>query len=163
MARGIFRLRPLGGWTKDEHPLIVRGAGSHRADDPSNRDPAYDRTWVRAVLAANPNLEPRRLARSVASLREADEALDWMTESLSTSHMREEEGEMLIDVEGLPRELRRRLLVRAIGRFQPGWKRGDVEGLLQALETGSTATLAGLKAIGGGVWRLGPAPPRRPK
>jgi hypothetical protein len=84
-----------------------------------------------------------------------------MAESLSSSRMREEKGELVIEVEGLPREMRRRLVIQAIGRFQPGWKGGDVEGLLQALESGSTATLAGLKASGGRVWRLGPAPPRR--
>ncbi len=161
LAPGLILLRPLLGWSKDELRQIVQEAGIEPADDPSNRDPSYDRTRIRAVLAANPDLEPRRLARSVTSLREADVALEWMAQSLCSSRMREEKGEMLIDVEGLPRELRRRLLVRAIGRLQPDWKRGDVEGLLQALETGSTATLAGLKAIGGGVWRIGPAPPRR--
>ncbi len=161
LAPGLLLLRPLLGWSKDELREIVREAGIDPVDDPTNRDPAYDRTRIRTLLTANPDLDPRRLARSIKALREADEALDWMAESLSSSRMREEKEELVIEVEGLPREMRRRLLVQAIGRCQPGWKGGDVEGLLQALESGSTATLAGLKASGGRVWRLGPAPPRR--
>ena len=33
--------------------------------------------------------------------------------------------------------------------------------LLATLEQGGTATLAGVKAIGGGTWRFEPAPPRK--
>ncbi len=77
-------------------------------------------------------------------------------------------GEWRIDASGLPRELRRRLLSRAIGEVRaehgllPSWSGNeDVEGLLVALEAGGAGTLAGIAARGGPVWHLRLAPPRR--
>jgi tRNA(Ile)-lysidine synthase len=53
-------------------------------------------------------------------------------------------------------------LVRALRRIDPdAAPRGEELGrLLAALEQGGTATLAGVKAVGGPVWRFSPQPPR---
>jgi tRNA(Ile)-lysidine synthase len=72
--------------------------------------------------------------------------------------------EMALEVEGLPREIRRRLLKRAIEtlRDDPApWREDGLDRLLETLESGGRATLAGVLASGGATWRLRRAPPRR--
>jgi tRNA(Ile)-lysidine synthase len=168
LGHRVTLARPLLGWTKAELVALVREAGLAAADDPSNRDPRFDRTGVRALLAAHPDLEPRRLARTAAALREADEALEWLADVLTAERAGAGDDEWRLDVSGLPRELKRRLLARGIAALRarhgldPPWTGGeDVETLLRTLEEGGTGTLAGILAAGGPVWCLRPAPPRR--
>jgi tRNA(Ile)-lysidine synthase len=162
-------LRPLLGWTKAELVHIVADAAIEPVDDPSNRDPRFDRAAIRRFLADNPQFQPHRLARTAAALREANGALDWAADQLAEDRITSQGGEWRIDPSGLPRELKRRLLSRAVGEvrkehdMEPPWTGSeDVEGLLAAIETGGTATLAGIVARGGAAWHLRPAPPRRP-
>lgn len=161
-------VRPLLGWPRADLAEIVARARLGAVDDPSNRDPRYDRVAMRDFLAANPRFEPARLARSAAALREADEALGWMTDALAAERCTLADGVWRIDVAGLPREIRRRLLHRAVAAvrreagLEPPWTGGeDVEGLLAALESGAAATLAGVMARGGPAWQIRLAPPRR--
>ncbi|HEY0626955.1 MAG TPA: tRNA lysidine(34) synthetase TilS [Allosphingosinicella sp.] len=168
-AEGALRIvRPLLGWTKAELEAVVADAGLIAVDDPSNRDTRFDRAAMRGFLAANPQFEAKRLARTAAALAEAEEALDWYARRLFNERCRKEGGEWRIDPEGLPRELKRRLLRLVIARLHeahsltPAWAGSeDVEGLLTALERGEAATLSGVAARGGSLWRLYPAPPRR--
>ena len=161
-------IRPLLDWTRAELGEIVSASGLEAADDPSNRDVRFDRAALRAFLADRPDYDARRLARSAAALGEAEEAIEWAAERLAAERVSREAGDWRIDPKGLPRELRRRLLWRTLSALRhehgiaPEWTGGeDVEPLLRALESGSTATLAGVLASGGNVWRLRPAPPRR--
>jgi len=153
-------VRPLLGWTRLELAGIVAAAGLTPASDPSNGDPRFDRVAIRAFLAQNPQFEPARLARSAAALAEADAALDWAAAKAEILWCSETEDGWTIDPADLPRALRRRLLKRAVAAIS-GREPGDVEGLLTALESGQTATLAGVIARPGACWRLSPAPPRR--
>ncbi len=168
MEEGVTIIRPLLGWTKAELVHLVGAAGIDPVDDPSNRDARFDRTAIRSLLACDHGFEPHRLARTAAALAEADEALDWAAEALAEDRCTWAGGEWRIDPGGLPRELRRRLLSRAIGEVRaahgltPAWSGNeDVEGLLIALESGGAGTLAGIWARGGAVWHLRLAPPRR--
>lgn len=165
----LLILRPLLAWSKAELVHLVAGAGIEPVDDPSNHDPRFDRTAMRRFLRENPQFQPQRLARTAAALREADEALDWAAGELAEDRITSAGGEWRIDPAGLPRELRRRLLRRAIAAvreahgIEPPWiGSADVEGLLTALEAGGVATLAGVMARGGACWHFRPAPPRRP-
>ena len=162
-------VRPLLGWTKAELVHIVSDAAIAFVEDPSNRDDRFDRASMRRFLSDNPRFLVRRLARTAAALGEADEAIAWAAEGLWKERCSAEGDALLIDRAGLPRELSRRLLARAIGELrrrhdlEPPWTGGeDVEGLLVALERGETATRAGIVGSGGPVWRLRLAPPRRP-
>jgi tRNA(Ile)-lysidine synthase len=161
-------LRPLLGWTKAELVHLVAQAGVEPVDDPSNRDQRFDRAAIRRLLADHPDLEPRRLSRTAAAAREADEALDWAAAQLAEDRLTSQGGEWRLDPTGLPRELRRRLLARTVAAVReahdlaPAWTGNhDVEGLLVSLEAGATATRAGVMARGGRFWHLRPAPPRR--
>jgi tRNA(Ile)-lysidine synthase len=161
-------VRPLLGWTKAELVHIVSEAAVAFVEDPSNGDRRFDRAEMRRFLSGNPQFQPHRIARSASALGEADAAIAWAADRLWEERCTRREDELLIDASGLPRELGRRLLSRAIGELrrrhglEPPWTGAeDVEGLLSALEAGDTATRAGILATGGSVWRLRLAPPRR--
>lgn len=159
-SAALLTVRPLLGWSRAELAGIVAAAGIAPVDDPSNRDPRFDRAAMRTFLAGNSQFDPARLARSAAACAEADAALDWVAAPLFAERCTQKDGAWTIDPAGLPRALRRRLLARVIDEVG-GAKAGDVEGLLAALEAGGTGTLANVVAHGGLLWRIGPAPPRR--
>jgi tRNA(Ile)-lysidine synthase len=76
--------------------------------------------------------------------------------------MQEEADAILIDASDLPRELKRRLLLTAFAELGMPQPRGpELMRAMDKMDSGETATLAGLKLEGGSVWRLSPAPPRR--
>jgi tRNA(Ile)-lysidine synthase len=164
----LLIVRPLLAWTKAELVHIVGEAGIEAADDPSNRDPRFDRAGMREFLRHNPLFQAKRLARTAAALGEADEALAWATDQLAEDRVTTQGGEWRVDACNLPRALRRRLLSRVIGEVRrehgllPTWAgTEDVDGLLSTLEVGGTGTLGGIIARGGEIWHLRLAPPRR--
>jgi tRNA(Ile)-lysidine synthase len=155
--------RPLLGWRREELGRIVRDCGLTPVDDPANADEAYDRVRIRRRLAEAPWLDSAALARSVAALAEAEEALEGVAAGLFAERAKRE-GEVLhLDHAGLPRELLRRLVLRALRTVVDGEApRGEqVTALIADLERGGIATLAGVKCVGGATWRFEPAPPRR--
>ena len=159
---GVAVLRPLLGWRREELRVVVAGAGLAAADDPSNRDPRHDRTHARALLAADSWLDPCRLANSASHLAKAEAALAWLAEREFANCSRAEEGTLLLDAVGLPAELQRRLLMLALERFGVTNPDGPTLARLHArLCEGGTGTIGGVRACGGPVWRLAPAPPRR--
>jgi tRNA(Ile)-lysidine synthase len=161
-ASGIMLIRPLLDWTKAELEDIVATAGLVPARDPSNADERYDRTRARALLAGGWP-ESRRAAASTHHLAEAEEALDWATARLAAERIGFGDQEAGIDVAGVPRELRRRLLLAAFAHLAPGVEmRGDaVDRLLNALDQGKVTTLAGFRCDSGPPWRVSRAAARR--
>lgn len=156
-------VRPLLGWSKRELADIVATAGIAAADDATNRSEKLDRTRVRALLAATPSLDPGRLAASAAHLAEAEEAIEWAAEREFHARTRTGGGAVELDASGLPRELRRRLLLRCLNAFTdsaaiPGPK---LARLLDTLDDGRPATLAGVRVRPGPPWRFERAPARR--
>lgn len=162
LDEGPRLVRPLLGWTRAELAQVVDDAGIHPVDDPSNRDPRHDRTRIRQWLAETDWVDPARLATSAAALRDADDALDWAFAPLCEERIQHDGGGLIIDAAGLPKEMKRRLLLAAFGKLGAADPRGpDLVRALAALEQGQTVTLAGLKLTGGERWRLTVAPPRR--
>lgn len=157
--------RPLLGWRRAELAQIVGDAGLTPADDPSNRDEAYDRPRIRRLLAETLWLEPAALARSAAALADAEEALDATARALFDVGVEEQDGALLFSTEGVPIELRRRVTLMCLRRIAPGAApRGEqITALVEVLQDGRTQTLAGVKCTGGDeTWRFDVAPPRRP-
>lgn len=155
-------LRPLLGWEHSELVEICAAAGIIPVDDPSNLDEQFERVRIRKALAADGWLDPKALARSAAHLARADEALDWMAESLALARIVDDAEALRVDAQGLPPELQRRLLLIALKRFEAAEPRGaDLMRALDALSEGKTRTLAGLKLEGGRIWRINAAAPRR--
>jgi len=161
--------RPLLGWSKAELDELLRRGGVTAIEDPSNANIRFDRVQMRQFLSSNPQFKADRLARSAASLAEADGALEWLTDRMEAERSASGDGEWKIDAAGLPREVTRRLLARAVAAVRrahnilPDWTGAeDVEGLLQLLEASQKGTLAGAMAESdGATWRIRAAPPRR--
>jgi tRNA(Ile)-lysidine synthase len=161
LAPGIALVRPLLGWRRGELRAIVEAAGIEPIDDPANRDPRHDRSRFRGLLERADWAEPERLASSASWLAEADEALEWALAPLIATRLSESARTVVVDPEGLPREMQRRLLLAAIERLGGQRPRGpELERAMRALADGRSVTLGGLKLSGGAEWRIAPAPPR---
>jgi len=159
---GLRVARPLLGWSRAELADLVAAAGLEAVQDPGNRDERYDRARLRRRLGEADWIDPAPLARSAQALAEAEAALEWSVERLIEERVEAAPGGLAFDPAGIPAELRRRALLRLLALLVPADPpRGDaVQRLLAALETGATATLAGVKCEGGPIWRLTPEPPR---
>jgi tRNA(Ile)-lysidine synthase len=161
---GVRVIRPLLHVPRAELAAIVADFGWQPVDDPSNRDPRFDRTAARGLFAAADWLNPVRLAATAAHLAAAEEALAWATDTAWRSRVVHADGEVRIDTEGLPADIQRRLLVAAAAVFAANPADGSgVERLRLRLSAGRGGTLAGVRAraLGHGLWLLAPAPPRR--
>jgi len=160
---GLAVVRPLLGWRRDDLAGIVGAAGLEPVSDPSNGDDRFDRVRLRKRLAQAEWLDPLPLSRSAEALAEAEAALEWTVERLAGERTDRAGEGLAFDPAGLPPELRRRLVIRilaALGAAEA--PRGDaVQRLLAILDSGGTATLAGVKCSGGPAWRFTPEPPRR--
>lgn len=154
---GVQLIRPLLDWRKAELEAEVRAAGLTPAMDPSNSDPAYDRTAVRALLASADGLDPLRLAQSAAHLADAEAAIEWAADCAFA----ERGGDDSLDPAGLPPEIIRRLVLRLFARFGEAPRGPELSRLIAALHAGRAATLGSVKATPGARWTFTRAPPRR--
>jgi tRNA(Ile)-lysidine synthase len=159
----VTLVRPLLDVRKAALVALVADAGLAAVDDPSNRDPRFDRTQARRWLAAAPGLSPDRLAEAAAHLAATEAALDWAAERAWQGRARCDADGVTLEAEGLPDEIVRRLVCRAIATLAPDARpRGpDVARLMQRLAGNSGGTLAGVRARPGQGWRFSLAPPRR--
>ncbi|MES2497042.1 MAG: tRNA lysidine(34) synthetase TilS [Pseudomonadota bacterium] len=157
---GVLLIRPLLGWRRSELAALV--AGVETVNDPSNVDPRHDRTHARALLqGAAERLDPDRLAATAAHLADADEALDWLTTEAIRSRVDRDGGRTFADIEGLPREIRRRILARLIGDADSEVDGPTLETAMVRLDAGQVATLGALKLSPGRRILIEKAPPRR--
>ena len=167
----IVLMRPLLRWRRRELRAVVEQLNLPFVDDPSNRDPRFDRTRFRAWLAEAPWLDPVQIGRTAENLAALDGDLLEISQWLwKTRALECEPQEARFDVDGLPRGVKRYLARMAIddilnrnamsgGNWNPA---SNVEALLDALEAGTSATQANVLASAkGAVWHFRPAPPRR--
>lgn len=162
-GRTLPLIRPLLSWRRAELRGIAKDAGPF-VDDPSNADPAYDRSRFRAMLDDHPDLDPGRIAATATYAAEAQQALDDITAILWTNRAQFTEEQVVILLGDLNRELRRRLARRAIGHLlaRP-FDDAGIEPLLDAFEAETAATRAGvMMTVRAGIATFRPAPPRRP-
>ncbi|PZU45514.1 MAG: tRNA lysidine(34) synthetase TilS [Sphingomonas sp.] len=159
---GITLLRPLLAWRRADLAAVVAARGWTAANDPSNLDPRFDRTRARTLLAGTAWLDPSRLAAGARHLAEAETALAWAAERAFATRAEWHSPALLLDPEGLPIELRRRLLtdgLRAFGHEPDG---PSLVRLLARLETGHSGTLGPVQAKAtNGRWMLKPIAGRR--
>jgi len=195
MARESWRgdivlARPLLGVAKSRLLATLARAGIDYADDPTNRDTAFMRPRLRALMPmlAAEGGDARGLARLAARLGRANEAVDILTDGAERYLALRQNAKPRRDgrefdaaaFAALPEEVRLRLLMRAINRFghEGPAELGKVEALLGQLD-GCLAqkpaknasagaqirlkqTLAGaLVSVGQGRIRIEGAPPRR--
>ena len=165
---GMTIVRPLLDWRRAELRAIVRRRELPFVDDPANADDRFERTRVRHLLDANEWLGAANLARSAGYLAEADGDLRAVVDWLWAARAVVEGSDVRVDATDLPREVRRRLVRRAVtvaraaaDLTEPTFtEASNVEALLDGLEQGRRVTQAGvLASVRDGRWRLRPAPP----
>ncbi len=156
-------IRPLLNWRKSELEAIVTEAGLQTVIDPSNQDERFDRARLRKSLQHLDWLDPITASRSAQALAEAEEALIWSTEAAFKEHVAHKPSGISLSPNGLPRELVRRLTLACLKHFNPqsAPRSTELEHLIVALTDSQSATLCGVKAVGGATWTFSKAPARR--
>ncbi|HEY8591931.1 MAG TPA: tRNA lysidine(34) synthetase TilS [Sphingomicrobium sp.] len=160
-------VRPLLGWAHAELQAICTSVGVDPLLDPSNADDRFERVRVRNALADADWLDAPAIAASAAHLADADEALDWASDREWQRAVTVTEQEIGYRASNAPREILRRITVRAIATLASEGRGAELRGrevdqVLAALLSGGTATLRGVQCTGGAEWRFRAAPPRRP-
>ncbi|RTE91107.1 tRNA lysidine(34) synthetase TilS [Bradyrhizobium sp. LVM 105] len=188
---GIVLARPLLDVPKAQLVATLRRAKIGFADDPTNRDPAFTRPRLRALLPllAAEGGDSRNLARLATRLARANAAVEVLADGaerflrLRDRGVAPQAGVRSFEASAfaaLPEEVRLRLLLRAInalGHEGPA-ELGKVETLMSVLDQAIAAslrarasrrpvlkqTLAGaLISLAGGRIHIAPAPARRRK
>lgn len=186
---GIVLARPLLDVPKSQLIATLRRAKVGFAEDPTNRDTAFTRPRLRALLPllAAEGGDARTLARLAARLARANAAVEVLADGAERFLRLRDRGDApqtgVLSFEtsafaSLPEEVRLRLLLRAInavGHEGPA-ELGKVETLMAALDQAMAAyrraragsrpvlkqTLAGaLISLAGGRIHVAPAPARR--
>ncbi len=175
---GILLARPLLDVPKARLVATLNKARIAFADDPTNRDPAFTRPRLRALLPllAAEGGDARGLARLASRLARANAAVEVLADGaeryLALSSDRSVPGFDARAFAGLPEEIRLRLLRRGLDRVghEGPAELGKVETLLAMLDqaiaaqSGLKTTLAGaVVSLSRGRIRIMPAPPRRQK
>ena len=155
-------LRPLLDWRRAELAAIVAEAGITAADDPSNRNPRFDRARLRTALASADWLDVSALAASAAHLADADVALGWSAarewqECVSKAPMG------LTYKPRAPRAIALRVIARIVMELDGAEPRGSaVARVFESLLARQPASIGGLVARAGpDGWSFMKAPARR--
>ena len=169
-------VRPLLGVRKADLVEICRRAGVAFAQDPSNHNPRFARTRLRAMLPLleAEGLDAPRFARLAARLARADAALEAATDAAAATVCLTIGGQMApaqlrrAPLTALPEEISLRLLGRAIGSLAEGpvelAKLEALSGWIRALDKAARGarTLAGtLVRVERDVVLVRPAPARK--
>lgn len=175
---GVRLLRPLLDISKAELIATLEAAGVGFADDPTNRDHAFTRPRLRALmpLLAEEGVDARMLARLAARLARANDAVEVLADGAERYLALTDRGAPAGSYDArafaaLPAEVRLRLLRRAVDRHghEGPAELGKVEALLEALDravaerqTRLKQTLAGATiSLSKGRILIQPAPPRQ--
>jgi tRNA(Ile)-lysidine synthase len=162
----IAVIRPLLGWRHLELEAVCAAAGVEPVHDPSNDDEQFERVRIRKALADADWLDAAAVADSASHLAEADGALHWATDWEWKRAVSVAGGQIVYKPTDAPREIRRRVIRRAILALATEGGGAELRGreldqVLAALRTGRRATLRGVLCIGGPEWRFTRAPARR--
>jgi tRNA(Ile)-lysidine synthase len=161
----VFLVRPLLDVAKARLIATLRAANIDSADDPSNRDPRFTRTRLRALtppLAAE-GLDARRFALLGRRVRRAEAAIEFAVAAaaaaLSATEW-SERGPIVLEAEGfsaLPAEVALRLLGRAIARVgdEGPVRLGKLESLAEALAAASVSGVRFRRTLAGAAVTLG--------
>jgi len=175
---GVRLTRPLLDLSKARLIATLKKARIDFADDPTNRDPAFTRPRLRALMPvlAEEGGDARNLARLAARLARANAAVEVLADGAERYLALKDQDGLVAGFDAvlfaaMPEEIRLRLLKRAIDRagHEGPAELGKVETLLAALDRASRQrepklkqTLAGaVISVAGGRIRVQPAPPRR--
>jgi tRNA(Ile)-lysidine synthase len=164
-ATGVFLVRPLLELPKSRLIATLRAAGVAAADDPSNHDPRFARTRLRALMPAlaGEGLDAPSFARLARRARRVDAAIEFAVaaaaETLAAGPW-PERGPIMLPARGfaaLPAEVALRLLGRAIDWIgdEGPVELGKLEALFAALALASAGQERLRRTLAGAVVTLG--------
>ena len=157
--------RPLLGWRRTELEQLCRDAEIVPTADPSNDDEHYERVRVRKYLAETDWLDAGAIATSASHLADAQTALEWAARREWEHAVRQRSDLIAYTPTDAPGEILRRVVARAVRKLategDEDLRGGELDRLLDALRSGGTSTLRGVRCEGGKDWRFSPAPARR--
>jgi tRNA(Ile)-lysidine synthase len=174
--QGVRLARPLLNISKARLIATLDAAGIGFADDPTNRDPAFTRPRLRALMPAlaEEGADAKTLSRLAARLARANAAVEVLADGaeryLALANDPSLPGCDARVFAGLPDEIRLRLLRRGLDRVghEGPAELGKVEALLATLDRAIVGgrslktTLAGaVVSLARGRIRITPAPKRR--
>lgn len=161
-------VRPLLGWRRVDLAALVASQGITAVDDPTNRDDRFDRARLRKRLEGVGWINPARWGASAEALADAEDSLLWSADRIVARRCIFGEDFASFAAEGIPFELRRRVVGRCIAYLRPRFApRGDtLARAVRALDSGRTFTLAEVRCrvsrrANAPIWHFEPAPPRR--
>lgn len=116
---GVTWIRPLLSCAREDLRTYLDAREIRWCEDPSNEDPAYDRSRAREILRALAplGLDTGTLARVSENLSDAKHALQHYTRAEAARLARQDGGDVVLTrapVPPVPAEIERRLLVAAI-------------------------------------------------
>ncbi|ALJ15613.1 periplasmic protein TonB [Sphingopyxis macrogoltabida] len=167
-ARNGVVLRPLLHWRRAQLVELALENDLPFVDDPSNCDNRFDRARLRHALRSQTALDPEAAARSAGWLAEADDAIDWAVERLIASWPDASDIAVIRD-ERYPPEIFRRIVTQRLRANDPGLalRGASLDGVIAAMKDGRRAMVGALlidavRGLEGTIWRVSPAPRRRP-
>lgn len=155
-------IRPVLHWRKADLGAVVVQAGLTPADDPSNRNLAFDRVRVRQALAQADWIDEGAWGRAAEHMADADLALDWAAEREYGARV-EREGLGYTYRPAAPKAIALRVLARIVEEMDGEAPRGGaVARAFEALLARQTVSIGEVIARPGpGRWSFGKAPRRR--
>ncbi len=148
---GIDLLRPMLTIPRARLRDYLKTNGVEWIDDPSNQDTRFDRIKTREALSHldQIGLTAEALSRVADNLAQAREALAQYAQETARRVVTVVDGDLCVDrgrFQVLPQEIRRRIIVAAIGwiagnEYPP--RRGAIDQALNAIAAGRTVTLGG--------------------
>lgn len=168
-AKGGRIVRPLLGWRHAELVDLVAGQGILAIEDPSNVSDRFDRARLRKALTGIDWLDVDRVGASARALGDAEDAIAWMVGRLESELCLHDPDRSTLRIDGVPFEMRRRLLERCVARLDPHaeLRGGAVADAVRTLDSHRTTMLGKVQCEPhfnyetGVTWRFSPAPPRR--
>lgn len=152
---GITLLRPLLGVKRKDLRCYLRRQDVAWVDDPSNDDTRFERVKARQALdlLAPLGITSDVLTDVARNMAQAREALERYAHFAAQIALETDEGDVLVDAEvlaGLPEEIRRRLLIGAVGwvsgeEYPP--RRAAVDEAMGAINVGMGAVLSGCRIL----------------
>ncbi|MGJ8621665.1 MAG: tRNA lysidine(34) synthetase TilS [Yoonia sp.] len=148
---GIPVLRPLLGLRREELRQYLRDHAIAWCDDPSNKDPRFDRIKARDMAARleELGLTPKRVLQTIDHMQAAQRSLDAAATQFARAHVRQEAGDLILAPAAfdLGREdVPRRVFAAAIGWIGQQTQRPRFDSLRAAAASAQSAqatTLAG--------------------
>ena len=162
VQEGINWVRPLLAATRADLRSYLEQRGIDWAEDPSNEDPGFERVRARRALAALAplDIDAQALSEVASHMAAARAALEWQTFLVARRIAEVDAGSVVLDETEWrlqPLEIRRRLLVRAVGwivgaDYPP--RRSAVDNMMQAILKGQAATADGVhvRRLRGRIW-----------